>query len=300
MGAVGLLSIGIAATLDALLGEPPNRVHPVAYFGRLVARVDRQWSHPRAVGIVAAVALPVIPGAVAWGFVDLAHRWGWLTGAVAAGLVLYWTTSLRMLVTTARSVIEDSVTELGHARETVPALVGRDPDALSPDQLRSAAVESAAENLADGLLAPLLAFALGTQLSLALGAVAAAWVKSVNTLDSMLGYRSKPVGWASAMLDDLVMFVPSRAAAIAIALAARRPTALLTARRWARTPPSPNSGWPMTTLATALDVRLVKPGVYDLNPDGALPDVVVGRRGVRLVSRAGVLSILACGVITWH
>lgn len=315
MGAAAL-AIGLAGTLDALVGEPPNRLHPVAYLGRLVSPIDREWSHPRLVGVATAGAIPALAGTVAWLFVAGAARVGWLAGAnrvewtasvLAAGLVVFVASSLRMLIETAAEVIEAADVDLERARERIPALVGRDPETLSVGELRSGALESAAENLADGLVAPLVAFVVGVQSSaaigaepaLAFGAAAAAWVKGVNTLDSMLGYRPKPVGWASARLDDLVMAVPARLAAVAIALAAGRPGAVLAARSWAHAPPSPNSGWPMATLAVVLDVRFVKPGVYDLNPERSLPDRVAGERGVRIVAGAGVLSILTSGVIAW-
>jgi adenosylcobinamide-phosphate synthase len=179
---------------------------------------------------------------------------------------------------------------LSDARERLRALAGRDASALSAAQVRSAAVESAAENLADGLVASLLAFALGAQFSLAAGAALAAWAKAVNTMDSMLGYHSKPVGWAPARLDDLVMWVPARVSAALLAAAALAPAALTAAAGWVRDVPSPNSGWPMGTLAAALDVRLEKPGVYTLNADASLPSPAAARRGVRTVAIAGLLA----------
>ncbi|RZH67252.1 CobD/CbiB family cobalamin biosynthesis protein, partial [Natrinema altunense] len=171
-------------------------------------------------------------------------------------------------------------------------LVGRETTTLSAGALRSAAVESAAENLADGLVATLVPFAILAPISLPAAAAAAAWVKGVNTLDSMLGYPSKPIGTASARLDDLVMYLPARLAAGAIALAAVDPGAIVRARRWARAPPSPNSGWPMATLACALGVRLEKGDVYVLNPDADRPTLAEGERAVTLVGRAAVVSIL--------
>ncbi|MFB6163948.1 MAG: cobalamin biosynthesis protein, partial [Haloarculaceae archaeon] len=176
------------------------------------------------------------------------------------------------------------------------ALAGRDAAGLTPGQVRSAAVESAAENLADGLVGPLSAFAVGAQVSLAVGAAAAAWVKAVNTMDSMLGYRSKPVGWAPARLDDLVMWLPARAAAVLLAAAALAPGSLSAARRWTPAVPSPNSGWPMGVLAAALAVRLEKPGGYELNPGADLPSPTAARRGVRTVAIAGLLAYLAAAL----
>jgi adenosylcobinamide-phosphate synthase len=196
-------------------------------------------------------------------------------------------------------VVERTESDPDRARESVGALVGRDTTDLSPGELRSAAVESVAENLADGLLAPLLAFALGARLSLSVAVAAAVWVKAVNTLDSMLGYRSKPVGWASARLDDAVMWFPSRLGAILITLAGGSPAALSRARSWRDDPPSPNSGWPMATLAAILGVELRKSGVYVLNPNAELPTVPETQRGIRVVGVAGLVSFFLAGVVAW-
>jgi adenosylcobinamide-phosphate synthase len=309
----GAVAVGVAFALDAVVGEFPGRVHPVALFGRVVARVDREWTRPRLVGTLAAVGLPLIAALVCWGVVacwDVVHFAGVdetvtsVVVAAAAGIVLFSTTSVRMLLDVTREVVAATEGDLTAARSRIRALVGRDTDDLDAGALRSAAVESAAENLADGLVAPLLAFALGAQLSLAVGAAAAGWVKAVNTLDSMLGYQSKAVGRESARLDDLVMWVPARVTAVLLALAggmvARRPpTTLTTAAGWAREPASPNSGWPMAALAAVLDVRLAKPGQYDLNPDAAFPTVAAAERGVRVVTVAAALAVLLAGVTVW-
>lgn len=295
----GLAALALAVGLELSLGEPPRRAHPVAWFGRLVERADREWSRPRVAGLAAALLLPALAAGAVIGLVALAGRLDPLLGILLAGLALFASTSLRMLLDVARDVITASERDLAGAREAVPALAGRDPRELSADELRSAAVESSAENLADGLVAPLLAFALLSPLSLSLAAGGAAWVKAVNTLDSTLGYPEKAHGTASARLDDLVMWVPARASAVLLALAARDPKALVRAREWAGAPPSPNSGWPMATLAVALDVRLEKPDVYVLNGSGKLPTVGEARRGVGIVALAGVLSYLFAGAIAW-
>ena len=299
MGLMAVASMGLSLTLDLLFEEFPGRVHPVALFGRLVGRFDRPWSTPRLVGTVVALVLPVGTAALAGGITGLSVQYHPFLGTVVAALALFTTTSLRMLLSVATDVVERTESDLDRARESVGALVGRDATDLSPGELRSAAVESVAENLVDGLVAPLLAFALGARLSLSVAVAAAVWVKAVNTLDSMLGYRSKPVGWASARLDDLAMWLPSRLGAILIALAGGSPTAFSRARSWRDDPPSPNSGWPMATLAAVLDVELRKPGVYVLNPNGELPTVPEARRGVRVVGVAGLVLFLVAGVVAW-
>ncbi|WP_224270075.1 adenosylcobinamide-phosphate synthase CbiB [Haloprofundus salinisoli] len=280
-------AVVLAAALDWTLREPPARIHPVALFGRLAARADRQWRRPKLVGVVAALALPLAAGGATAGVVALAAWLGSTAALVAAGLVLFSTTSLRMLLDAARRVVEDSDTDTEAAQKNLRALAGRDPTDLSSGELRSAAVESVAENLADGLVAPLLAFALLAPLSLPLAAAGAAWVKAVNTLDSMFGYRDKPVGWAPARLDDAVMWLPARLSAALVAVAAGNLGSLARARGWSGEPPSPNSGWPMATLAAVLDVRLDKPGVYVLNRNVALPTPADADHGIRVVAVAG-------------
>jgi len=302
-------AVALAAALDLAVGEPPERLHPVAWFGRAVAPLDRAWERPRLVGSLAAVGLPLAGAAAVALPTWLVATQSPVAGTVVAGLALWATISLRMLLGVASDVIDLTDEDLPAARERLRALAGRDAATLSAPQVRSAAVESAAENLADGLVATLGAFALTALVAslaggtlpvvLAAAAGAAAWAKAVNTLDSMLGYRSKAVGGPSARLDDLVMWLPARLSAGLLAAAALAPASLAAARADARRPASPNSGWPMATLAAVLDVRLAKPGAYDLDLGPSLPAAVQARRGVRTVRRAGLLAAVLAGVVAW-
>jgi adenosylcobinamide-phosphate synthase len=297
-GAISAGAVGLALALDAAVGEPPDALHPVAWFGQVVGHVDREWTRPRRAGAVAAGVLPLAAAVVAAGLVVLAGVAHPVAALVVTGLWLFVTTSLRRLVSTVAAVSVESDHDLPAARQRLRALAGRDAGDLSPGQVRSAAIESGAENLADGLVAPLLAFALGSLAGPAIGAAAAVWVKSVNTMDSMLGYRSKPVGWGAARLDDQVMWLPARVSALLLATTTLAPSALGRARSWLAGVPSPNSGWPMGTLAAALEVRLEKPGVYVLNPDAALPTLESTRRGVRAVAVAGLLAYVGSALLS--
>lgn len=299
MPTVAAVAVVIAFVLDLTIEEFPQRLHPVAWYGGLLESLDRDWPWSRLISVMIALGAPLAVAGMAGGVVALGLRIGPWVGAIVAGLVLFSTVSLRMLLRVSRSVIDASDTDLSTAREELLALAGREASSLSPPQVRSAAVESTAENVADGLVAPLIAFAIGSIISLPVGAAGALWVKAVNTGDSMLGYPSNPSGWASARLDDAVMWLPARLAALLLALVGLKPGALWRARRWAQRPPSPNSGWPMATLAVILGVRLEKPGEYELGPEGALPTVEQAHRGVRLTGFAGLLAFLGAGVIAW-
>lgn len=316
-GTTAAVTIAVATALDLSVEELPERIHPVALFGRLVEPIDRPWPTPRLAGAIAAFLLPLVAAVVAGVAVAIALAFNTAVGIVAAALTLFSTISLRMLLSAGAAMIDLTDADLGAARESAIALVGRETDELSAEELRSAAVESLAENLADGLVGPLFAFAIGSIVSLPVAVGAAAWVKAVNTMDSMLGYRSKPHGWASARLDDLVMWLPARIAAACIAIAGRSPAALRRARSSRRKPASPNSGWPMATIAAVLDIRLHKPGAYTLNPGDDLPTIERAREAVRIVGIAGIVSVAFAmllsgllgnvtgylpipGVITWY
>lgn len=308
---MGLSTLAIASglALDLVVGEPPNRVHPVAWFGRAVGTLDRPWQRPRAVGIAAAVALPLLAAVLVGALVALVATRNPGAGAVAGALVVFVATSFRALLATVRRVTRLASTDLPAAREALIALVGRDAEGLDAAHVRSAALESLAENLADGLVAPLGAFAvaagvgnaagLGDGGTLALACAGAVWIKGVDTMDSMLGYRDRPIGYGAARLDDAAMYFPARAAAVLLAAALANPRSLPVAAGWLDRVPSPNSGWPMGTLAAALDVRLEKREGYVLNPGAPWPTEDDVTRALARVGVAGLLAYGLAGVIAW-
>lgn len=284
------VAVLLAAALDWLVREPPERLDAIAWFGRTVGALDRDWSRPTAIGAVAALALPLAAAAVVGLVVAAASYAHPLAGAALAGLALFVATSLRSLLEEAHGVVAAAETDLNAARERLPALVGRDPAILGAAHVRSAALESGAENLARGLVAPLLAFALLAPVSLAAGAGAAAWITGLVTMDSVLGSAETRVGAPAARLDDVATWLPARVSAVLLTIAAGSPDPLLAARRWADEPASTNAGWPAGTLAGAVGVRLENPGAHTMNPLAPLPDADAARRGIGVVGRAGLLA----------
>ena len=144
------------------------------------------------------------------------------------------------------------------ARQAVAMIVGRDVSAAEPPAISRAALESLAENTSDGVVAPLF-------WGLLLGLPGIAAYKAVNTLDSMIGYRTPrhaAFGWAAARLDDAVNWVPARLTGALFAALSGRAAAWQVMRRDARLHRSPNAGWPEAAMAGALGVRLSGPRVY--------------------------------------
>jgi adenosylcobinamide-phosphate synthase len=271
--------LGAAAGLvaDRCWGEPPAPVHPVAQFGRLMTRVeDAVYADDRAsgavyasVGLAAALAAGVAAGSTALGV------------AVSA--------SGRALRQTARDVAADlAAGDLDAARASLPALAGRDPAALDPSGVAAAVVESVAENTVDAVVAPALFGA-------ALGAPGVAAHRAVNTLDAMVGHRSRRYrrfGWAGARLDDVAAFVPARVT-VALVGACRpgRAAAVLGAvRRDAPAHPSPNAGVAEAAFAGALGLELGGPTRYASHLEDR-PRLGAGPRpGVDDIARAARLA----------
>jgi len=199
--------------------------------------------------------------------------------------------------------------DLPLARVAVGCLVGRDTARLSEGEIVRATLESVSENTSDGIVAPLVYLALG-------GPALAMAYKAINTLDSLVGYRTdryREFGWASARADDMANWVPARLTAVAMSVAAaiRLGRGLSSWRicwRDAGNHPSPNSGWPEAAMAGALGVQLGGCNVYDgvVEERARLGDPVtpfcashipVARQLMGLT--CGILVILLLGWVLW-
>ncbi len=280
----------VAAGIDLLWGELPNRIHPVAALGHGIGAADRTLTRDGAsdrlgAGVVLALAVPLLVVAAALGAIRLLRRLPAPLGPLGEAVVLKQTFAVRALFEhcsgAERLLLRD---DLEGARFAVSRMVSRETARLSQGQVASAAIESLSENASDSAVAPWLWFGVG-------GTTFAAAYRAVNTLDAMVGYRERGAfGMPSARLDDVANFVPARLTAAAIALASGRPSPV-----WQRTirdhgqTPSPNSGWPMAAAAYALGVRLEKPGHHVLNKEGPLPAAGDIARARRLVGMALVL-----------
>jgi len=285
----------VASALDAGLREPPPRAHPVRWTGDyLDAAARRVPSEPaRRATVVGGIAwltgalTAVLVGAT----IERATRPtpAWLRATVS-GVALWPLLSCRLLVDETAAVERALSVDLDAGRAAVSRIVSRDVQALSPTQVRAAALESLAENLSDSVVAPLAWFAVG-------GLPAAALYRFANTADAMWGYRTprwQHAGRVAARADDLLNLVPARLTALLIAGRAVRVGRL---RREAHQTPSPNAGWPMAALALRLDVRLDKAGSYALNPDGPAPTPTDTEAALRLVRRRAVGIVVATAAL---
>lgn len=258
-------TIAAAYLLDALWGDPPGYPHPVRLLGRCIRFLEEKMA-PEDRGSegawYAGCALAGIVVGGAWiGARALTSLPG---GAVAEALLLYACLARKDLEKSALRVAEAvEIGDLDEARRRLASLVGRDTRPLDRGGICRAAVESTAENLVDGVLAPLFWAVWG-------GAPAALAFKAVSTLDSMIGYRDeryRKLGWCSARLDDLAVFPVARLSIPLVAAAARlrghdERRALLVGLRDRLRHQSPNSAHAQAAFAGALGLRLGGASLY--------------------------------------
>jgi len=298
----------VALGLDALFGEPDwlwARVpHPVRAMGAAITLADsalNKGQQKRLKGALAVAGLVLGFGALAVA-VARVPDYAVLEVLVAAILIGH-----RSLVQHVAAVAAGLSVSLPAGRKAVAMIVGRDVAALDESGVARAAIESAAENFSDGVVAPVFWFWL-------FGLPGIVIYKLVNTADSMIGHRNEKYeefGWAAARLDDVMNFVPARIAAGLIALSATSQNAVEAVRRDASQHRSPNAGWPEAAMAGALDIALSGPRRYDgqltedafVNATGrkelAVPDIEAAVRqlwkswGVML----GVIAVI--GLFGW-
>ncbi|WP_339128574.1 cobalamin biosynthesis protein [Streptomyces sp. f51] len=298
MRADRVFAYGAAAGLlgDLLLGDP-RRGHPVAAFGRAAAAVERAlWRDHRGWG---ALHTAVCVGG-ATGLAALASRRvrPSRTASIALTAAATWSvvggTSLGREARAVGGAL--AAGDLGAARERLPHLCGRDPQALDADGIARAVVESVAENTSDAVVGALFWGAVA-------GVPGLVAFRAVNTLDAMVGHKSpryRRYGWASARLDDVAGWPGARLTAVLAAVAGSDPRGAVRAWRTdARRHPSPNAGPVEASFAGALGVRLGGTLSYGgrvehrpvLNGTGRAVQVHDIERAVRLSRRVGWLAL---------
>ncbi len=262
------IHLALAVALDFLVGDPPGLPHPVRAMGtlalRLEARLRRLVQNQRLAGFSTVLLVLLATGSAAAGLLLLARKLPWPAGDIAAVIILYYGIAARDMLRHSRQVYAAlAASDLPLARRRVALIVGRDTADMDEEEIVRATVESVAENLVDGVSAPLFFATLG-------GPVGIMLYKASSTMDSVFGYKNeryREFGWAAARLDDLLNFVPARLTGIvmvaAAALSGLRPVRAYAALRRDRLQhASPNSGHSEAAMAGALGVQLGGPASY--------------------------------------
>lgn len=248
--------------LDSLLGDPRCLPHPIRWFGSWIAFFDRKLNrgnHKKAKGIFTALFLVFFVIGIWCGADYLLNPYP-IFSILFNTLFFFYAIGNRSLISEAWKVEKEvQKGDLSASRKQLSWIVGRDTSQLSFHQIRTAVLETLAENLSDGVIAPLLFYALG-DVPLMMG------YKMINTLDSMIGYKNekyKEFGWfAARILDDAANYIPARFTALLIALLPPSKRTFRFIRTYARQHASPNSGFPESAMAGVLDCRFGGPNIY--------------------------------------
>ena len=254
----------LAILLDSKLGDPTILGHPIIFFGRLIGWGEKRFNrggYRRLKGILYNGLLVGLTLFLSWYLLEHLLSLGSLGQMVAlllATVLCFYMLSGKTLIDEVSAVFREVDRELEAGRRQVARIVGRDTDQLSAQEVRTAALETLAENLSDGVVGPILSWAL-------LGTPGILTYKMINTQDSMVGYlneRYRAYGFFSAKLDDLVNLLPSRLTALFLLLGAGRLDLIPFVLREGKKHLSPNSGYPEAALAGLLGCRFGGPHDY--------------------------------------
>ena len=274
---IAILPLLIGWLLDLLIGDPVWLPHPVVWFGKMISWGEHrlnQGLHRKLKGALLAVALILFVFFVTWFLRHLLLRLDNIFIIVFDIIIIFYCLAGTTLIREVREVFYALDRSLEEGRQQVARIVGRDTSELSAQEVRTAALETLAENLSDGVIAPLFWFAL-------LGTPGMLAYKMVNTLDSMIGYKTeryKDFGCWAAHIDDVANYLPARLTALLMILfppkffakqsgiAERGDDKGLNRFKFVcingRNHASPNSGYPEAALAGILNCRFGGPHYY--------------------------------------
>ncbi|MDG1352773.1 MAG: adenosylcobinamide-phosphate synthase CbiB [Sulfitobacter sp.] len=275
----------LALLLDAALGEPKwlwdRAPHPAVLMGRAVAYLDRGMNTANGGILAGALALALLVGG-AYLLGTALSLFGDIVQIIISAILL----AQRSLVQHVRAVANGLRVSLGDGRRAVAMIVSRDTAQMDQSAVARSAIESAAENLSDGVIAPAFWFLVG-------GLPALMVYKIINTADSMIAYRTpkyERFGKAAAYADDAMNWIPARLTCLLIAVPSGVVTQWIDIMRDANKHRSPNAGWPEAAMSRAIGVALAGPRAYD----GKMQDFPwVGSEGARVIGPREIDAAIA-------
>ncbi len=254
-----ILPLLLGWLLDFIFGDPSRLPHPVVWFGKMISWGEHRLNkgnHRMAKGAMMAIVLILMVFFIVWGLKRLVPNM--ILWLVLDTVIIFYCLAGTTLIREVSEVFLALDRSLDEGRKQVARIVGRDTSQLTAQEVRTAALETLAENLSDGVIAPLFWFAL-------LGTPGMLAYKMVNTLDSMIGYRTeryKDFGCWAARIDDVANYIPARLTALLMVIASGKLSLLKFVWKNGRRHASPNSGYPEAALAGTLNCRFGGPHYY--------------------------------------
>lgn len=258
---VNVISLLLGWVLDLIFGDPQYLPHPIVWFGKAIARGEHHLNHGlhrRLQGAFMSITLIVLVFVLTWLLRHYLLILDFKILILFDAVVVFYCLAGTTLIREVRAVFLALDRSLNEGRAQVARIVGRDTSELSAQEVRTAALETLAENLSDGVIAPLFWFTL-------LGTPGMLAYKMVNTLDSMIGYRTeryRDFGCWAARIDDVANYIPARLTALLMIVGSLRFSKWRFVMKYGRNHASPNSGYPEAALAGILDCRFGGPHYY--------------------------------------
>jgi len=305
----GILPLLLGWIADRLFGDPSSLPHPVVGSGKVISWGEKKLNKGNGKmlkGALFSIVLIVSSFLIMYHLIKGIALIDYYLAIFFSAIIIFYCLAGKTLIDEVKNVFKavDSSTEEG--RKQVARIVGRDTSELSPQQIRTAALETLSENLSDGVIAPLFWFMI-------LGVPGMFAYKMINTLDSMIGYKNeryKQFGCWAAHIDDIANYIPARLTAALMILVSGKYSLFSFVKKYGRKHASPNSGYPEAALAGILDCRFGGPNTYfgktvdkpyigdnprDLSSDDMKIAVTINRRAetdmVLLVIIVSIISI---------
>jgi cobalamin biosynthesis protein CobD len=245
---------------DKLFGDPSFLPHPVVGFGKLISageKILNKGKHKTFKGAIFAIVL------ISASFLLMYFLFQGLSpypyaSVIFSSVIVFFCLAGKTLIDEVKQVFYAVDLSVEEGRKQVTRIVGRDVSSLSPQQIRTAALETLSENLSDGVIAPLFWFLL-------LGIPGMFAYKMINTLDSMIGYKNekyKQFGCWSARIDDVANYIPARLTAVLMIAVSGKFRLFPFVKKYGKLHSSPNSGYPEAALAGILDCQFGGPNTY--------------------------------------
>lgn len=256
-----LLPLLIGWTADKLFGDPRWLPHPVVAMGKIIAWGEKRLNkgNKRMMkGALFSIILILSSFLIIFFIIKGLDYLSPYLSILFSSVVVFFCLAGKTLIDEVRNVFVAVDSSVEEGRKQVARIVGRDTSALSPQQIRTAALETLSENLSDGVIAPLFWFIL-------LGVPGMFAYKMLNTLDSMIGYKSdryKQFGCWAARIDDVANYIPARLTSLLMIVVSGKISLLSFVRKFGSQHASPNSGYPEAALAGILDCRFGGSNVY--------------------------------------
>ncbi len=265
--------IVFAIIIDMIIGEVPDKIHPVIFMGNIIDKLKNYLPNTKIAGLITIITTSFIFILISLILLTIcAYINIWLF-IIFASILLSTTFSINFLIESVRNIQKDLEEDIEKARKSMSYLVSRNTSELTESKITSAAIETLTENITDSIISPLFYTTIFSLIfGIIIGILVSVFYRVSNTMDAMLGYKTKElinIGCYPAKLDDVLNYIPARITGFYVVLASfilryDYKQSYDVMKKFALKTPSPNSGYSMAATAGALNITLVKEGVYEL------------------------------------